>query len=95
MLDKDQIVIATNEELQLRQVLIAGGTRYMVLRRLTREQYDAMRAENARIRDAHGRSRKDLVRQYVGEKPALMHPTSHQPTDPPQNLNWYWEARRV
>jgi hypothetical protein len=85
-------VIAVNEALLPGQVLMVPTGRRAVVCPLTREEFDAVREYNARIRRSLGRPK---LKWYTeGDRPDALRAMG-QPDDPPPNCDHYYLCREV
>jgi hypothetical protein len=94
--DVNQIAIAMNEAMEVNQVAVLGSHRFMIVRKLTRAEYDALRRSNAAIRARFGRRFEDHAGVVTGEDPAHLDPrTLTHPPEPPAECTYFYEAREL
>jgi hypothetical protein len=95
-IDRNQIVCAMSEPLSPKQVVVMGANRWMVLRELTREEFDGIRRQNAAIRERFGRQYQDHVGVVTGEDPGHLDPaTLTHPPEPPPNCTYFYEIAEL
>ena len=95
--DFNQVVVALSEPMKVKQVVVMGHRRFVILCELTRAEYDEKRRHNALIRKRFGRRFEDHTGLVTGEDPAHLDPstmTTHPP-DPPSECKYFYSVREL